>query len=203
MCRVPSILSVNTFPRKGPSRALAWNYYVTNDSLLVRSLQGNVFSRSYRWGNPRIFSFHYGKEWRQKARHVRKYNISRASPYRILNYEDWCLERNVRGEDIRRRGRPRKLIERDERLLLRQIDVPRRQDGSFTVKRLMLEAGIDARTVSCKTVRRLLHRHGYKYIKSRRKGVLTVADHERRLKFARAIKREYTSSCGLNKSLSI
>ena len=64
------------------------------------------------------------------------------------------------GEDIQPKGRPRKLSERDERLLLRQIDVLRREEGSFTVKRLMLEAAIDARTVSCKTVRRLLHRHG-------------------------------------------
>lgn len=125
---------------------------------------------------------------------VRKYNISRASLYRILNNENWGLKKNVSGEDIQRKGRPRKLSERDERLLLRQIDVLRRQEGSFTVKRLMLEAGIDARTVSCKTVRRLLHRHGYKYIQARRKGILTVADHERRLKFARGITREYTSS---------
>ena len=84
------------------------------------------------------------------------------------------------------KGHPRKLSERDERLLLRQINVLRRQEGSFTVKRLMLEAGIDARTVSCKTVRCLLHRHGYKYIQARRKGI--VAGHERRLKFARGIK---------------
>ena len=100
----------------------------------------------------------------------------------------------MHGEDIKCRGRPRKLSERDKRLLLRQIDVLRRQEGSFTVKRLMLEAGIDARTVSSKTVRHLLHRNGYKYIQARQKGILTVADHERRLKFASGIKREYTSS---------
>lgn len=88
-------------------------------------------------------------------------------------------------------GRPRKLSEHDERLLLRQIDALRRQEGSFTVKRLMFEARIDARTVSCKTLRRLLHRHGYKYIQACRKG---IADQERRLKFARGIKREYSSS---------
>jgi len=125
---------------------------------------------------------------------VRKYNISRASLYRILKNENWGLKKNVSGEDIQRKGRPRKLSECDERLLLQQINVLRRQEGFFTVKRLMLEAGIDARTVSCKTVRRLLHRHSYKYIQARRKGILTVADHERRLKFARGIKREYTSS---------
>ena len=125
---------------------------------------------------------------------VKKYNISRAWLYRILNDGNSCLKRNVRGADIQRSGRPRKLSERDEESLLRQIDVLRRQGGSFTVKRLMLEAGIDARTISCKTVRRLLHRHGYKYIQARRKGILTVADHERRLKFAGGIKREYTCS---------
>ena len=129
-----------------------------------------------------------------KSKTVKKYNISRASLCRIQNNENWCLKRNVRGEDIQRRGRPRKLSELDERLLLRKIDVLRRQEGSLTVKRLMLETGIDATTVSCKTVRRLLHRHGYKYIQARRKGILTVADHEKRLKFARGIKREYTCS---------
>ena len=125
---------------------------------------------------------------------ARKYNISRASLYRILKEENMGLKGNVRGEDIQRRGRPRKLNERDERLLLRQIDVLRRQEGSFSVKRLMVQAGIDARTVSSKTVRRLLHRHGYKYIEARRKGILTEADHKGRLKFARGIKRDYTST---------
>ena len=125
---------------------------------------------------------------------VKKYNISRASLYRILNNGNCCLKRNVCEADIQGSGRPRKLSERNERSLLRQIDVLQRQEGSFTIKRLMFEAGIDARTVSCKTVRRLLHRHGYKYIQACRKGILTVADHERRLKFARGIKREYKCS---------
>ena len=125
---------------------------------------------------------------------VKKYNISRASLYRILNNGNCCLKRNVCEADIQGSGRSRKLSERNERSLLRQIDVLQRQEGSFTIKRLMFEAGIDARTVSCKTVRRLLHRHGYKYIQACRKGILTMADHERRLKFARRIKREYTCS---------
>ena len=58
----------------------------------------------------------------------------------------------------------------------------------------MLEVGIDARTVSCKSIRHLLHRHSYKYIQAHGKGILTTADHERRLKFACGIKREYTGS---------
>ena len=62
--------------------------------------------------------------------------MSRASPYRILNNEDWCLKRNVRGVDIQRMGRPPKLSEHDERSLLRQTEVLRRQEGFYTVKRL-------------------------------------------------------------------
>ena len=162
---------------------------------MAKSFQRNGFSLSYQCGNARIFTLHYGKQWRQKKKTARKYNISCASLYRILNDENLGLNGNVRGEDIQRRGCPaRKLSERDERLLLRQINVLRRQEGSFSVKRLMVEAGIDARTVSSKTVRRLLHRRGYKYIQARRKGILTEADHERRLKFARRIKCHYTSA---------
>ena len=58
----------------------------------------------------------------------------------------------------------------------------------------MLEVGIDATTVPCKTISRLLHRHGYKYIQAHQKGILTLADHKRRLKFACGIKRVNTSS---------
>ena len=43
-------------------------------------------------------------------------------------------------------------------------------------------------------MRHLLHRHGYKYIQAHRKGILTLADYESRLKFACGIKREYSSS---------
>lgn len=64
------------------------------------------------------FRFIMENDGAKKQDIVRKYNISRASLYRILNNENWCLKRNVRGEDIQRRGRPRKLSERDERLLL-------------------------------------------------------------------------------------
>lgn len=124
---------------------------------------------------------------------VRKYNISHASLYRILDGAKSTSERNVCGKRIPSMGRPRKLTPRDERLLLRKIDVLRRQEGSFTIKDLC-EAGISPRTVSCKTVRRLLHRHGYKYVQARKKGVLTQGDQEKRLKFARNIKREYSRS---------
>lgn len=133
MSREPSILYINTFPQKYPSRAVGWNYDVTNNSLLLRSFRPNGFPRSHLSGNPCIFSFHHGKPWRKKARH---------SEDRILSNENFCSKRKLHGQDIQHKGRPWKLSERDERSLLRQINVLRRQKGSLTIKRPVKPWGI-------------------------------------------------------------
>ena len=195
MCRVPSILFflfLSTLFRKMPVTCI--RVKLCHKWLIVENFPTKWFFTGLSvWKSALIFVSLW-KPMALKSKTVRKYNISRALLYRILNNKNWCLERNLHGEDIQCRGRPQKLSERNERLLLRKINVLRRQEGSFTVKRLMLEAGIDAITVSCKTVRRLLHKHGYKYIQARWKGILTVADLDRRLKFPCGIRREYTSS---------
>ena len=92
-------------------------------------------------------------------------------------------------EDARSKnpGRPRLLDERDKRKLVRSIAVLRESVGSFNVKRLRLEAGIDSK-VSDLTVRRLLNREGYRYLQSRKKGLMSTADLKARLKFARKAK---------------
>ena len=60
--------------------------------------------------------------------------------------------------------------------------------GSFTAKRLRAEAGIPV-TISMWTIRRVLSRHGYRYLQSRRKGMLTHKYAYKRLRFARRVKR--------------
>lgn len=95
-----------------------------------------------------------------------------------------------KSEDRRRfnPGRPKKLSDRDRRSILRNIPKLRNTNGSFTVKKLTFAAGIE--NVSQQTVRRALHKEGYRYLHSRKKGLLTQKDLNRRLKFARkAIKR--------------
>jgi transposase len=89
------------------------------------------------------------------------------------------------------RGRPSKLTERIERLLERSIKVLREQEGSFSIQRLMTFSNIKQNEMSLDTVRRLMHRKGYYYLQARKKGLLTKKDMEKRLKFARKIKREY------------
>ena len=85
-------------------------------------------------------------------------------------------------------GRPRKLTERDRRSLLQNISKLRQTTVSFTVKRLSHATGT-ASKVSHQTVRRLLHRQGYRYFHSRKKELLTKKDLQRRLKFAHKVRR--------------
>ena len=54
----------------------------------------------------------------------------------------------------KRRGRPRKLSSREERLLIRALHKLRRTEGNFTAKRLMNEANISESNVSVRTVAR-------------------------------------------------
>ena len=125
---------------------------------------------------------------------MKKCNISHASLYRILKKDKTKVNKTEAKEKKNTMGRPRKLSARDERLLLRNIPILRKEEGHFTVKRLMYAAGINPKTVSCRTVQRFLRTKGFQYLQARKKGVLTEADQLRRLQFARKIKKDYDNS---------
>ena len=75
----------------------------------------------------------------------------------------------------RNSGRSKKLLERDERQILRTIPKLRESVGtSFTAKLVKAEAMVNH--VCDRTIRRCLNRHGYKYSTKIRKGILTKAD---------------------------
>ena len=86
-------------------------------------------------------------------------------------------------------GRPRKLTVRDERNLVREFRKCRATIGSFSASRLRTVAGISP-DVSLWTIRRALKRQGYRYLHSRKKGLLTRKDMSRRHQFARKIRRQ-------------
>ena len=67
----------------------------------------------------------------------------------------------------KRRGRPRKLSSREERLLVRVLHKLTRTEGNFTTKRLMNEANISESNVSVRTVARFLNSKGYFYLQAR------------------------------------
>ena len=132
------------------------------------------------------------KRWSVKEV-LEKTHISRASLYRI-RHKDSFQQRQPRNEcqlERRKPGRPRKLTTREERLLLREIPRLRKEEGQFTVKRLMLQAGITALQVSNRTVQRFLRREGFQYLQARKKGVLLEGDLIKRKQFAKKMKKDY------------
>lgn len=118
-------------------------------------------------------------------------NISRGSVCRIAKEK---LGTTTRTKTIRKRGPKFKLSERQQRQLIRAISVLRDRQGNFTCKRLMEEAGIEREQVSERTVCRYLNAHGYFYLQSRKKGLMTRKDLKNRVRFARKMQREYSAN---------
>ena len=91
--------------------------------------------------------------------------------------------------DVRKtnKGRPPKMTKHDERLLLRTIKRLRNANTSFNVQILQNEAGL--KHISTRTVNRYPNKHKYKYLQSRKMGILTAKDKKKRLHFARKVMR--------------
>ncbi len=85
------------------------------------------------------------------------------------------------------KGRPPLLNERDLRLIKRQVTVLRELEGTFSSPRL--QENSTGRKTSNSTFRRYLRTMGYGYRNTRRKGVLKKKDLNKRLEFAKKIKR--------------
>ena len=93
----------------------------------------------------------------------------------------------------RKGGRPRKLNDRDERSIIRSLNSLREERGNFSSGRIMTTAGLSPANVSNRTVRRCLNKHGYFNLQARKKGLLSKADCQKRLKFAKDMKKKKTT----------
>ena len=93
-----------------------------------------------------------------------------------------------RRRNNKKSGRPRKLNAADSRLIKRNIQVLREFDGSFTAVDLQQTCGF-TETLTSDAFRRDLKRQGYKWLATRRKGMLTAKDLKERAKFCRKVKR--------------
>ena len=81
-----------------------------------------------------------------------------------------------------------KLSARQKRQFLRAIVQLQEKVGHFSCN--MQEARVSVTEVSARTVCRFLNSEGYYFLQSQKKGVLTVADVHKRLKFGQQMKRE-------------
>ena len=79
-------------------------------------------------------------------------------------------------------GRPSKLNRLHRRNITKAIHESREKYGSFTSKRVQVEAGLEH--ISNRTIRREMNRQDYGYLHTRRKGVLTADDMKKRLAWA-------------------
>ncbi len=97
---------------------------------------------------------------------------------------------NQQAEDGRKnnKGRPKKPSIKEKRQILWSIPKLRKTDGSFTSKRVVVEAGVQQKE-SNRTVRRVLNSNGYRYFRSRKKGLLYRKDLKERMKFCRKIRK--------------
>ena len=86
------------------------------------------------------------------------------------------------------KGRPKKLNAQDSRSIQRTLLKLRKTEGTFTSKRIQLQAGVTH--VSNRTVIRNLNSSGYKYLQSRKKGLMTQNDLKLRLKYCKDIKKK-------------
>jgi len=119
---------------------------------------------------------------------ARKCGISVRSVYRISNMK----EKNNQTLHKTKPGRPRIINRRRERQILRAFVSLRKEEGTFSSKRLMNFAGLSHLGVSDRTVRRVLNRNGYFYLQARKKGLMSAKDLKRRVTFARNIKANYS-----------
>ncbi len=111
---------------------------------------------------------------------------SRATVYRHCKKIITAVEADNRKSNA---GRPRLLTEREGRSIIRNVTRLREVSGRFSARRLKIEAGVS--NVSDRTVRRLLNRHGYFYLQSRKKGLMSKKDMRKRVKFARHMMKNY------------
>ena len=116
----------------------------------------------------------------------RKAGLSRATVYRCLK------EEKTREKPKKCLGRPKLINARTQRLMARKIKFLRSDEGCFSSKRLAKECSIEP-SISTSTVTRTLRRMGYHYLQARKKGILTEKDKTARRRFARDIKKNYSS----------
>lgn len=129
------------------------------------------------------------------AKLAKKFKISQRTIQRIAN-ESFSGRRydEKPKKKATKTGRPCKLSSRCVRRMLREVDVLRIKEGSFTSKRLMKVLGISRETVCPRTFRRYLNRDKYFSLTTRRKGLLDKKDCQKRVAFARKIKKNYNNS---------
>ena len=93
--------------------------------------------------------------------------ISKSSSQRICKE---AVNETKSKRECKTTGRPRKLDERNERILIRTLKTLRLREPNVSVRSLMIESGLDASIASRRTVSRILNEHGYGFFTTKKEG---------------------------------
>ncbi len=93
---------------------------------------------------------------------------------------------NQEHHDLRRfnNGRPKLLNDHDKRNVIRNIKYLRKTEGNFSSKRLAMICGVSTK-VKPRTFRSFLNKCGFRYLRARKKGLITRKDLRLRKQFCR------------------
>ena len=127
-----------------------------------------------------------GKTWFEisKMKSYGKYSKATICRHMVKNIGDLVPDKRKQNQ-----GRPTKLSDRQKRNIFRQAKVLQEEVGNFSMKRVMVRAGIPP-SISTATVRRVMKKTGFKWRHAHKKGVLTESDLKLRLKFVRNVRRK-------------
>ena len=150
---------------------------------MTKNLQRVSLEVSIHW---RYLHQDAGKTWFEisKMKSYGKYSKATICRHMVKNIGDLVPDKRKQNQ-----GRPTKLSDRQKRNILRQAKVLQEEVGNFSVKRVMVRAGIPP-SISTATVRRVMKKAGLKWSHAQKKGVLTKSDLKLRLKFFRKVRRK-------------
>lgn len=100
------------------------------------------------------------------------------------------------------KGRPPILTPGEQYQCIKSLLELRETEGSFSSPRVALHAGI-SKKVCNKTVRNVLNKAGYHYCRSRKKGLLKIADLKTRIDFCETLKNRNLGQNFWNKHIAI
>ena len=121
---------------------------------------------------------------------AKKCGISKSSARQICGYVQIARKRCFPAT----MGRPKKLQERDRRILIHTLKKIRATNVNFTLKQLLKESGLNMTMASKRTFYRILHESGYYFLQARQKGLVSGNDRKKRVKYAKEMKRHLSEN---------
>ena len=123
----------------------------------------------------------YGKKYSIREIALRA-KISKSSVARYLKESNQPRGKQEKKSNM---GRPKIIFPRDVRRLRRSIVLLRKYNANFTVKKLIRFSGLQDSSASYATFYREILKAGFKFLNSRKKGVLGDCDCAKRYRFAK------------------